>query len=95
MTAKRQNRFGTGIRRLEELEPRTMLAGHGFETSFAESRGGFVAAAQTAQAFAVAPLSQAFHHENFFADRFSASDGANSDGDLAKGAAMMIPLPAR
>ena len=80
MTAKPQRRFGTGVRRLEELEPRTMLAGHGFESSLAEARGAFFAAAQPAQAFSVAPLSQAFQHQNSFAARFATSNDASGDG---------------
>ena len=59
MNTKPRPKFGAGLRRLEELEPRAMLAGHGFDGPFAESGGALFGAAQISQAPQVAAISAA------------------------------------
>ena len=74
MITKPGTKLGAGLRRLEELEPRAMLAGHGFEPSFAEGGGGaFFATQHVQQAPEVGQFSPAFGRDGAFSNGFAAS----------------------
>jgi len=81
MATKPRTKLGAGFRRLEELEPRAMLAGHGFEPSFADAGGGaFFAAQHIQQAPEVGQISPAFGRDASFAGGFTASRADDGGG---------------
>jgi hypothetical protein len=81
MNTKPRTRFGSGLRRLEELESRSMLAGHGFEASFAAAGGEFFATQHIQQAAEVAQITPAFARDASFSNHFATSRDDYNGGD--------------